>query len=489
MKDAMRNQMLLIAILTLAAGTAAAQTTVADLTPQNLQADPSPGASSDGNGVLEPGETALIQPAWTNNTSSEVTATGSVSGFTGRYGPAPGETYIIADGVATYGPIGGGASGSCAASDCYSVSVSVPSSRPATHWDARFRETLTAGADAPVSGTWAIHMGDSFTDVPRSHPFYKKIETLLHGGITSGCSESTYCPSYVVRRGQMALFVARAVAGTDDNIPADGRVLGKIYHCVAGGSSAFADVLPTDIFCKAIHYIASQNVTLGCSATQFCPNEEINRNAMAALLAKAIVVPRGGPFVPEDYTDPVTGNSYSCNAASPSLHFADVPVNDPFCKHIHYLWAKSIVSGCGPASFCPDQTVDRGAMAKFLVNAFQLRLSTPITPTVTVTSRTIPSLGGGCKYEFLCGGSKGSFTVYSFTPGAIHIFAGETVTWVWTGTHSSTSGTKPTSDGIWDSGSTTGSFSHEFTQAGTFPYFCSVHTAFIHHGGTVIVDP
>jgi hypothetical protein len=43
--------------------------------------------------------------------------------------------------------------------------------------------------------------------------------------------------------------------------------------------------------------------------------------------------------------------------------------------------------------------------------------------------------------------------------------------------HSTTSGSVPTPDGLWDSGVGTSpkSFDHTFTTAGTFHYFCSVH--------------
>ncbi|HTO77860.1 MAG TPA: hypothetical protein VMQ61_17450, partial [Thermoanaerobaculia bacterium] len=74
---------------------------------------------------------------------------------------------------------------------------------------------------------------------------------------------------------------------------------------------------------------------------------------------------------------PVTSLAYSCDAASMNIHFTDVPVTDGFCKHVHYLWAKGIVGGCGATTYCPTDTVARDAMAKFLVNAFGLKLYGP----------------------------------------------------------------------------------------------------------------
>ena len=75
--------------------------------------------------------------------------------------------------------------------------------------------------------------------------------------------------------------------------------------------------------------------------------------------------------------DPSTGLSYSCNAASPNLHFTDISVSDTFCKHVHYLWARGIVSGCSANQYCPTQGVTRDQMARFLGNAFNLVLYGP----------------------------------------------------------------------------------------------------------------
>jgi len=176
----------------------------------------------------------------------------------------------------------------------------------------------------------------------------------------------------------MAIFVAKGIAGTAALIPTSGTVGAQPYTCTSGGASVFADVSPADIFCKHVHYIAAQNVTLGCSATQYCPGDTVTRLQMAAFIAKAIVAPGGGPAIPPTYgPDPVTGLSYSCNAGTPNVHFTDVPATDPFCKHVHYLWARGIISGCGATTYCPASSVTRDAMAKFLANAFELQLYGP----------------------------------------------------------------------------------------------------------------
>ncbi len=81
-------------------------------------------------------------------------------------------------------------------------------------------------------------------------------------------------------------------------------------------------------------------------------------------------------------------------------------------------------------------------------------------------------------------GANGSLT---FQPQSLTVKVGDTVTWVWAGSgHSVVSGSGCTADDKFCSpsdsscGSTPTSasgamYSHTFTQAGTFPYFCKPH--------------
>src|SRR5208282_2428897 len=90
---------------------------------------------------------------------------------------------------------------------------------------------------------------------------------------------------------------------------------------------------------------------------------------------------------------------------------------------------------------------------------------------------------------------------YSFIPSPVTINVGDTVVWTnFGGMHTTTSGSGCVPNGIWDSGSgQTGyrmrdllspgaSFSHTFTTAGTYPYFCQFHCG-IGMTGMVIVTP
>jgi hypothetical protein len=58
-------------------------------------------------------------------------------------------------------------------------------------------------SEAPASAT--------FNDVPTSHPFFQYVEALAASGITGGCGSGNYCPDQPLTRGQMAVFLAKAL--------------------------------------------------------------------------------------------------------------------------------------------------------------------------------------------------------------------------------------------------------------------------------------
>jgi S-layer homology domain len=241
---------------------------------------------SDGNGVLEPGETVVVSPSWKNVAGASLPLSGIASNFTGP----PGLAHALNDSLAGYGSIAAGTTNDSgrATGDCYEFTVSNPPTRPATHWDAMFTETLNDGDPATVR---KLHIGQSFTDVPKTHTFYQFVERILHNGVTTGCTGKTYCPDDNVFRLQMAVFIARAQAGSDAAIPSSGSAQGYPYNCTARGTSQFTDIDPTDPFCRHVHYIFSTGVTTGCVTTpprQYCPGDNVSRGQMALFIARAV---------------------------------------------------------------------------------------------------------------------------------------------------------------------------------------------------------
>ena len=345
---------------------------------QNLRAETltvdaatAPGTSSDKNGVLEPGETVLVVPKWSNTTADPISLTGTASSPLCAIGD-PCVTTV--DQAAAYGTIPPDGVVDCGqgAPDCYQVSATGP--RPGTHWDGRFFENLSAGG----AELWTMHVGDSFTDVPRSQPFYRKIETLLHHGITSGCTATTYCPGTTVTRDAMAIFIAKALAGGGELVPSAGTI-GVISLCLLGRRRTRSSPTSPRPTPSADTSTISPTGTSSLAATRrgTALARPITRDTMAAFIARALVAPGGGGAVPLTYSDLGTGLAYSCATASPNVHFTDVPVSNAFCKHIHYLWAKGVVDGCSATKYCPSAPVARDAMAKFIGNGFGLKLYGP----------------------------------------------------------------------------------------------------------------
>ena len=80
-----------------------------------------------------------------------------------------------------------------------------------------------------------------------------------------------------------------------------------------------------------------------------------------------------------------------------------------------------------------------------------------------------------------------------FTPQNVTIHVGDTVQWTWAASgHSSTSGTPGNPDGLWDSGIQNSGFvfTHTFTTAGTFNYFCSPHELYCLSASSIVnVNP
>jgi hypothetical protein len=77
----------------------------------------------------------------------------------------------------------------------------------------RSQNTLSFGG---AQITWKRQVSDppalpTFLDVPSSHPFYQYIEALAASGITGGCGSGNYCPNSPLTRGQMAVFLAKAL--------------------------------------------------------------------------------------------------------------------------------------------------------------------------------------------------------------------------------------------------------------------------------------
>jgi hypothetical protein len=303
-----------------------------------LSVDEHPSGGSNQNGVLEPGETAVVAPSW-QSPSGGVSLSGSLAAF---WGPA-GASYTVSDAAASYGSPPADTPSDCwaATANCFRLSVSAPAARPAPHWDAWAQEVVGGTA----AKTWTLHVGGSFGDVAASHPFYSAVETVLHFDVTAGCAAGAYCPDAPVTRAQMAVFLLKAK-------------MGAAYAPPAATGTVFADV-PAGAFAGAwIEDLAASGVTSGCGGSLYCPNAAVTRAQMAAFLLKAR-----------------HGSAYQPPAAAGI--FTDVPPSDPFAPWIEELAAEGVTAGCGGGAYCPAAPNTRGQMAVFLSRTFGLKLYGP----------------------------------------------------------------------------------------------------------------
>jgi hypothetical protein len=178
----------------------------------------------------------------------------------------------------------------------------------------------------------------------------------------------------------------------------------------------FLDVPLNDPFYTDIGKLAARGVTLGCGSGNYCPNDPVTRDQMAAFILRAKGefnpptpatqryndVPASNPFYnfvdrlavlqitlgcsgnPPLYcpADPVLREQMSAfiirglgefNPPTPlTQRFVDVPPSSPFYNFIDRMAALQITLGCSPTMYCPSDTVTRAQMAAFLVRAFGL---------------------------------------------------------------------------------------------------------------------
>ena len=184
---------------------------------------------------------------------------------------------------------------------------------------------------------------DVFLDVPMNDPFASFVKAFYDAGITSGCTTSPrlFCPGGTVTRGQMAVFIERALGNFSPNPSPRGM---------------FADLSPSDPFTPYIEEFYNAGITTGCTTNplRYCPNGPVTRGQMAVFIERAL-----GNFSPNP---------------SPRGMFSDVPASHPFALFIEEFYNAGITSGCraNPLMYCPDAPVTRGEMAVFIVRAFGL---------------------------------------------------------------------------------------------------------------------
>jgi hypothetical protein len=114
----------------------------------------------------------------------------------------------------------------------------------------------------------------TFSDVPPDYWAFEFIEELLQSGITSGCGGGNYCPENHVTRAQMAVFLERVIHGAS-------------YQPTPASGNLFLDVGANDFAAAYIEQLFNEGITGGCGGNNYCPTQAITRSQMAVFLLRA----------------------------------------------------------------------------------------------------------------------------------------------------------------------------------------------------------
>ncbi len=250
---------------------------------------------------------------------------------------------------------------------------------------------ILAGYSIPVT-EWATVQ--TFSDVPPSAYYFDGVNDLYAKGITEGCGVGLYCPTGLVTRAQMAVFIVRSVYNGSDDFS---------YNPVP----YFTDVSPSTFGFAWIQKLYELGITSGCGPGLFCPNNEVTRDEMAVFIIRA----RFGASYAFDYPG--------------APYFSDVPANYWAFPWIQRLRFDNITTGCTATTYCPTGAVTRGDMAIFVMKGefnTLLPAGTPvivsITPAAINPGQTASITVTGSFTNFAAGATQvasipGEFTVNS----------------------------------------------------------------------------
>jgi hypothetical protein len=219
-----------------------------------------------------------------------------------------------------------------------SVRALFPDGSIVTHRSVPVTQQITI-RDVPVGRT------EIFPDVPLDFWAYEAIEACVDAGIVAGYGDGLYHPEIAVTRDQMAVYIARALAGGDDNVPE------------FTDSPTFPDVGSDNWALDYVEYAVDQNVVGGYQDGTYHPEYEVTRDQMAVYVARSICDPTGedglAGYVPADPRD-----------------FPDVASDFWAYTHVEYCVENAVVAGYLDGLYHPEIVVTRDQMAVYVARAF-----------------------------------------------------------------------------------------------------------------------
>jgi len=182
-----------------------------------------------------------------------------------------------------------------------------------------------------------------FSDISQDFWAWKYILACRNAGIVGGYWDG-YHPDEAVNRAQMPVYIARALAGGDANVP------------TGPATPTFTDV-PTDFWAyRYIEYAHAQNVVGGYWDGTYRPDLIVNRDAMAVFVARGMVAPVGDVAIPPGPETPT---------------FPDVSADHWAYRQIEYCHDHGVVGGYRDG-YHPDESVTRAQMTVYVQRAFGL---------------------------------------------------------------------------------------------------------------------
>jgi hypothetical protein len=210
-------------------------------------------------------------------------------------------------------------------------------------------DPVAAGTDRLPLGpspTYAVMSPDGMVDVPWDHWAFDDILTCLDAGIVGGYPDGTYRPELQITRDQMAVFIARALAGGDAEVP------------TGPAQASFADV-PVDHWAfRHVEHVHARAVVTGYPDGLYRPEREVNRGQMAVFVSRSLLGP--GSVPPEPRGEPT---------------FPDVtPMTEwAWCHtYVEHLAGLGVITGYADGLYRPEDPCTREQLAAYIGRAFGL---------------------------------------------------------------------------------------------------------------------
>jgi PKD repeat protein len=184
----------------------------------------------------------------------------------------------------------------------------------------------------------------TFLDVPLDQWALDPILACVGAGIVEGYDDGSYHPAEAVNRAQMAVYIARALAGGEANVP------------TGPAEVSFPDDVPAGYWAyKYVAYAVEAGVVQGYDETHYGPDTVVTRDQMAAFVARA----KGWVSLGE-----------ALDTAEEL--FSDVPAGFWSGVAVQACVAHGVVNGYSDGTYHPEREVTRDQMAVYVARAFEL---------------------------------------------------------------------------------------------------------------------